>query len=357
MKSHIGTLITSSFTISILSIFITNQSLAQNSTATFLYWQPSARSYAMGGIGSALSDDIYSTYYNPAGLAFSKKITLTGSFVKPFPFFGNIANSFFGISLKIDDSNALGISSNLFWMGKQIRTSEASPEPIGVEDTPFHWNIKLSYSYLIFNNFSAGISAGILHINLSDRPVGEEHSTGTATTILVDAGILAKDLLQESTFEPDEGENKYPPFFDWLLEIGEDYRSRGFSVGMSISNLGPDIAYIDEVQSDPSPSKLLLGLTYNVFSSKPLGIVLGTDFEKRLHESNTLDYLHMGGEIKLFKVLNLRMGYFLNTIENGYSYLTYGGGISLKFLSINVARYNRSLESTWHFDSVVSFEF
>ena len=357
MKSHIRALITFSVTISFLSVFITNQSLAQNSTATFLYWQPSARSYAMGGIGSALSNDIYSAYYNPAGLAFSKKITLTGSFVKPFPFFGNIANSFFGISLKIDNSNTLGISSNLFWMGKQIRTSEAGPKPIGIEDTPFHWHIKLSYSYLILNHFSAGISAGILQVNLSDRPVGEEQNTANTTTILVDLGILAKDLLPESTYELDNSTTKYAPFFDWLLEIGEDYISRGFSVGMSISNLGPDISYIDKEQSDSPPSKLLLGFTYNIFNSNPLGILIGADFEKRLNESNTLDYLHMGGEIKLFKVLNVRLGYFLNTIENGYSYLTYGGGISLKFLSLNVARYNRSLQSTWHFDSVISLEF
>ncbi|MDZ7623025.1 MAG: hypothetical protein U5J96_01070 [Ignavibacteriaceae bacterium] len=46
---------------------------SQSSTASFLYWQPSAKSYSMGGIGSALSNDIFSAYYNPAGLAYSKK--------------------------------------------------------------------------------------------------------------------------------------------------------------------------------------------------------------------------------------------------------------------------------------------
>ena len=126
----------------ILSLaFITELTVAQNSTASFLYWQPSAKSYSMGGIGSALSNDIYSAYYNPSGLAFSKRITITGSFVKPFPFLGNIANSFFGISYKVDNSNTLGFSANLFWMGKQIRTLESSPEPvvlvaIGIKPTP-----------------------------------------------------------------------------------------------------------------------------------------------------------------------------------------------------------------------------
>ena len=330
---------------------------SQSSTASFLYWQPSAKSYSMGGIGTSLSNDIFSAYYNPAGLAFSKRMTLTGSFVNPFPFFGNIANSFFGISYKIDNSNALGISSNLFWMGKQNRTLEGSPEPFGSEDTPFHWHIKLSYSYLILENISAGISAGILQVNLSDRPVGEEQNKPNATTILLDLGILAKDLLSESTFELDNSTTKYAPFFDWLIEIGEGYAGRGLSIGMSISNLGPEISFIDKEQSDPPPSKLLLGLTYNVINSNEIGILLGTDLEKRLNESNTLDYLHLGGELKLFRVFNFRMGYFMNTIEDGLSYITYGGGISLKYLSINIARYNRSFQSTWHFDSVISLEF
>lgn len=342
----------------ILSLtFITELTIAQNSTASFLFWQPSAKSYSMGGIGSALSNDIYSAYYNPSGLAFSKRITITGSFVKPFPFLGNIANSFFGISYKVDNSNTLGFSANLFWMGKQIRTLEGGPEPVAIEETPFNWNLKLSYSYLIFDNISAGLSAGILQVNLSDRPVGEEQNTSNTTSILIDLGILAKDLLPKSTYELDNSTTKYAPFFDWLIEIGEGYEYRGFSIGMSISNLGPDISFVDEEQSDSPPSKLLLGVTYNVINSNEIGILLGTDLEKRLNESNTLDYLHLGGELKLFKVINFRMGYFMNTIEDGYSYLTYGAGLSFKFLSMNIARYNRSLQSTWHFDSVISLEF
>jgi len=346
------------FRLVILSLaFITELTVAQNSTASFLYWQPSAKSYSMGGIGSALSNDIYSAYYNPSGLAFSKRITIIGSFVKPFPFLGNIANSFFGISYKVDNSNTLGFSANLFWMGKQIRTLESSPEPVAIEETPFHWNLKLSYSYLILENFSAGISAGILKINLSDTKVGEEQNEGTTTTFIMDAGLQIKEIFSSSTINLLDDKSSYSPFFDWLLENGEGYKDNGFSAGISLSNLGPDIVYVDKAQSDLPPSKLLLGLTYNVINSNEIGILLGTDLEKRLNESNTLDYLHLGGELKLFKAINFRMGYFMNTIEDGYSYLTYGAGLSFKFLSINIARYNRSFQSTWHFDSVISLEF
>jgi hypothetical protein len=338
-------------------LYLTSNIVAQNSTATFLYWQPSARSYAMGGIGSALTNDIFSAYYNPAGLAFSKKMTIAGSFVNPYPFFGNIANSFLGISYKIDNSNSIGISTNLFWMGKQVRTYESSPEPVGVEDTPIHWNVKLSYSYLITNYLSVGLNAGILKINLSDTKVGEEQNKGTTTTFLFDVGMQARDVFSAATYNIDDTTNNYATFFDWLIEIGDGYRYHGFSFGISVSNLGPDISYIDEEQSDSPPSKLLLGLAYSVIDSKAFGILFGADFEKRFYKSNMLDYLHLGGELKLFRTINFRMGYFMQTAEDGLSYITYGAGISLKFLDLNVARYDRSIESTWHFDSIISLEF
>jgi hypothetical protein len=346
-------------TYSILFIFIviSIENNAQKSTASFLYWQPSAESYAMGGIGAALHNDIYSAYYNPAGLAFSKRMTFAGSFVKPFPFFGNIANSFFGISYKIDNSNAISISGNLFWMGKQIRTGEDSPEAFGVEDTPLQWHIKLSYGLKLMENFSAGVSLGLLNVNLSDETVGQEFGDPTSLTVLVDAGIFVKNLLPEATLESRNGESSYLPFFEWLLEIGEENKFKGLSLGLAVSNLGPDIAYIDEAQADPPPSKLTFGVSYIPVSLETFGILIGTDFEKRLNESNNSDYIHLGGEIKIFKVFAIRSGYFLGASDSELSYFTFGGGIALKWLSINIARYNRSLQSTWHFDSIISLEF
>jgi hypothetical protein len=338
-------------------IVISIENNAQKSTASFLYWQPSAKSYAMGGIGAALHNDIYSAYYNPAGLAFSERMTFTGSFVKPFPFFGNIANSFFGISYKIDNSNAISITGNLFWMGKQIRTGEDSPDVLKLQDTPFHWNFKLSYGLLLADNFSVGLSLGLLNINLFDEKVAEERSEGTAFTVLIDAGILVKNLLPETTLESRTGKGGYLPFFEWLLEIGEKNKCKGINLGLAVSNIGPDIAYIDDAQADPPPSKLTFGVSYTPVALETFGILIGSDFEKRLNESNNSDYVHLGGEIKIFKVLAIRSGYFLGTSDSALSYFTIGGGIALKWLSINVARYNRSLQSTWHFDSIISLEF
>ncbi|MEJ2618380.1 MAG: hypothetical protein P8Z35_25720 [Ignavibacteriaceae bacterium] len=342
--------------ISVLLLF-SIKTFSQNNTASFLYWHPSAKYYSMGGIGTAVSNDIYSSYYNPAGLVFSKRMTISGSFVKPYPFFGNIANSFIGVSFKIDNSNAVALSSDLFWLGEQQRTLSDSPEPFGILENLLSWELKLSYGILLNKNISAGVSLGILQTNLSNKRVGYEQGKGTATTVLFDAGILLKDILRESTVQINYDKKDYSPFLNWLTDIGEENKSKGISLGLDASNLGPDISFVDAEQKDPPPSKITFGMSYIPLSSFPVNILIGTDFEERLNENNFIDYIHFGGEVRIFKVLAVRGGYFYGTSDNLLSYPTYGFGICIKYISINVANYNRSLESTWHFDTIISLEF
>ena len=345
------------FLILLIPLFFSSNTFSQNNTASFLYWHPSAKYYSMGGIGTALSNDIYSSYYNPAALVFSKRMTITGSFVKPYPFFGNIANSFFGVSFNIDSSNAFALSSDLFWLGEQQRTLEDSPEPYGILENLLSWELKLSYGILLRKNLSAGISFGILQTNLSDKPVSYEQGKGTSTTVLFDAGVFLKDIFRESTTQINYDKRDYASFFNWLSKIGEDNINKGIALGLDVSNLGPDISYVDKEQEDSPPSKITLGISYMPLSSYPADILVGTDFEERLNENNFIDYIHLGGEVRIFKVLAFRGGYFFGTSENLLSYPTYGFGICLKFISVNIAHYNRSLESTWHFDSIISLEF
>jgi hypothetical protein len=47
----------------IFYLLITSNGKAQNSTARFLYWQPSAMSKAIGGVGTAYMDNAFAVYY------------------------------------------------------------------------------------------------------------------------------------------------------------------------------------------------------------------------------------------------------------------------------------------------------
>ncbi|NIU08417.1 MAG: hypothetical protein GWN81_06050, partial [Phycisphaerae bacterium] len=125
---------------------------SQNSTARFMLWQPSARSISMGGVGTAIVDNSFAVFYNPAGLAFANGINLAGSFVKPFPFFEHTIHSLTALSASFKGFGTLAISANRFWRERQAITDETGPEIIGVDEKKFnffkstHWEIKLSYA-------------------------------------------------------------------------------------------------------------------------------------------------------------------------------------------------------------------
>ena len=150
---------------------------AQNSTARFMLWQPSARSIAMGGAGTAITDNGFAVFYNPAGLAFAKGITAAGSFGKPYPFFKHTIHSLTALSFPLKGCGTLAISANRFWRERQVITSDYGPNGINVngENLNFfkstHWEAKLSYATLLNNHMSIGVNISFLRIKLSESPV------------------------------------------------------------------------------------------------------------------------------------------------------------------------------------------
>jgi hypothetical protein len=145
----------------LLSFFVFFAQLtAQQTTARFLLLQPSARSMAMGGVGSSLGDNSFATYYNPAALVFLPSFGMTGSFVKPIPFFGSTVHSFISTIFRLNAANSFGISGNIYQRSKQGMTGffgDAFPE----KHYSVSWQGKLSYSHLLSDNFSCGASAEI----------------------------------------------------------------------------------------------------------------------------------------------------------------------------------------------------
>ena len=115
----------------------------------------------MGGVGTAISRDAFASYFNPAGLAFSKGLNLAGSFERPIPFLGNTAHSFIGAAGNFGLAGAFGISANLFWKGEYVRTVSNGPSPLGVQK-PFDWQVKASYARLLSDGLSVGGSLSVL---------------------------------------------------------------------------------------------------------------------------------------------------------------------------------------------------
>jgi hypothetical protein len=323
---------------------------AQKSTARFLLWRPSAVSNAMGGVGTALHGDAFSAYYNPAGLAFSKSITLVGSFCKPLPFFDGVGHSMFGASLHSSSFGTIAASANIFWKDVQLRTDESGNEIGGFEETS--WSGKISYATSTLKDVSVGVGIGLVRVNLAEIGAGSEKGDGKSGAVIFDFGFLFRSLIPQATWSPSGMKVS-----KGIMEITEGQQEAGISLGLSVLNVGPKITFIDHSQADPLPTRLTLGLAYWPISSDGVSLMLASDFEKELHESSTLDHVLLGGEARLFRVLALRAGYSLDTYGPKNSYSTLGAGIRLKFVSANVARYTRALIPSWHFDGTFSMEF
>lgn len=302
------------------------------------------------------------SFYNPAGLAFAHGIQLSGSFVKPFPFFEHTIHSLTALSISLNGFGTLAISTYRFWRERQAITFETGPDIIAVDGEDFnffkptHWEIKLSYARRLNQQVAIGINISLLRIKLFDFdssgpiPLGGESGKVKNYTGMFGFGFLFKNIFPKATWKP-----KLQHKSSFLNKYSVKHDDVGLSVGFSILNAGPKIKFIGD-QKDNPPTIASLGLAFQAISSPLLSYLIATDFQKEIFESSLLDHIHLGNEIRVYNLFSIRSGYFLNIEHSNAALFTYGVGVQLKYFTLNIARYNRSLQSTWHFDGTVSWE-
>ncbi len=331
---------------------------AVNSTARYLLWQPSARAIAMGGAGNTVSNGVFATFYNPASLAFLKKFHYSSSYGKPIPFLTHTAHALDAVSYSFDKIGTIGFTYNRYWQEAQLLTNESGPEGLGGTGyaynywQPSHWQLKLSYAALLSKNLAFGISSSVLRIKLSSIGAGREMGSGETWAFLFDGGLLYRNILTKSTWHP-KYDHQYEMFKKWAPPKPDN----GMAIGISISNAGMGIAYIDERQKDNPPTIATLGLSYCPISSPLISLLIAADFDKEIFEESTLDYIHMGNEIRFLDVFAVQTGYFLDTFEPNTSYFTWGLGFVSKYASVYLARFKRAYLPSTYLDFNLSLEF
>jgi hypothetical protein len=168
-----------------------------------------------------------------------------------------------------------------------------------------------------------------------------EAGMASATTVTLDAGALVHGLFPELTIAPDGV---------------EEAAGHGLNVALSLLNVGPDISYIDDSQTDPLPTRLVFGTTYTPLFSRVITVLLVADLDAPFYPSFRLADTHLGTEARILRFVALRAGYVLDSTGERDSYLTWGGGLQLDFASVNVANYDRTYDSVWHFDISFSMQ-
>ncbi len=195
---------------------------------------------------------------------------------------------FFSIVYPTIEWGTFGFAITYLSMGSMERRSETNV--YGGEFHPYDLAITLSYGARLLNNLSAGLSARYINSHLSEAGAGMEKGSGTGYSFAMDGGIL--------------------------YDV-----NRKFTLASTVTNIGPDMAYIDADQADPLPRKLALAFAYKIFDSpynkltllgeaNKLLIDLNDDIETEIREIIP----HIGLEYWYSNYVSLRTGYIYDDI-------------------------------------------
>jgi hypothetical protein len=281
--------------VALLALVLPTSSIGVESPgAVFLMIFPDARTTALGGCGTALSDLDANTYYNPASIAFGPHAAATWTHVNWLPgLYPGMSYEHAGVAYRHGERLGLGVNVIYIQTGETDVINERG-DFLGRYRT---WDLapSVSAAYRILPCLSAGVTAkGIYSLLVPDwvwdsmPEFGIEHG-GQGLTFAVDGGV------QYRPFDP-------------------------LSLGLALYNLGPNIRYADSGASDPLPAILRFGFALKPRIPGPVEVALVGDVWRELvsempHTGSFVNLWEqmesgLGLEMRLAKVASVRLGYF-----------------------------------------------
>lgn len=231
----------------------------------FLLITPDSRHAALGDAGVASSPDAASAYWNPGKLAFIQS-ALGGSFSYT-PWLGKITKdmsiSYLTGYYKITREQTVAFSMKYFDMGDFFARSNDNVD----EGTfnPRDFSFDLTYSRLLTENFSVGLTGRYIHSNLLGQYNGNSIVDAKAgNSVAADIGVFYSTELKGA-------------------------RSTTLSLGAVISNIGPKLSNSNDDQASPLPTNLRLGAAYMVELDMYNSFTFLLDFNKLMVPSPQMD--------------------------------------------------------------------
>ena len=220
-----------------------------DASAVFLLISPGASSVATGEAQVAKADDAYATFFNPAGLAFQTGEEYVGMHVNWLPGLADdIYYEFLAYKKHIPWLGTVGGNVTFLNLGEQAGMDEFQ-NSTGTFSS-YMWSVSASYGSKINETSGWGTNFKLVHQKLADRVTAGESGKPYSTDFAFDIGYLKK--------------------FDRL------------NLGLSISNIGPEVDFLDEQQADPMPTTMRMGIFSNVFSNETLKLNVLFDANKML---------------------------------------------------------------------------
>jgi long-subunit fatty acid transport protein len=231
LKLFLSLLIISCF---LLMSYITEANGAGTSDNSMLKIGVGAKATSMGEASVAVTDDIASIYWNPAGLVQIKNAQLSAMHIE---WFDDVRYEWLAFAQPLSKRVAIGVDVSYMYMGSISRTIESSTEGYEQDGTfsPVDMAGRVALSVKAFKNILLGASIQRIQSKVSfDKVTKEKISDKTAQGMAIDLGGIYNIT-----------------------------RIQGLSVGGCLQNLGGQTkAYFTEKAS--MPFALNIGMAYKV---------------------------------------------------------------------------------------------
>lgn len=222
------------FIITLMSalIYVTHVMAQSQAGAIWLLINPGARADGMGEAGVAIANDAYASYWNPAGLGFLRGREVGLMHTNWLPnLASDIYYDFIGAYYHVRYWGTFGGHIIMMNLGEQIAMDERA-NYLGTFAS-YMFAVTLSYGSQLSRYSAIGVSVKLIHQHLTDILAGAEKGKGYSTGIGFDFGYMKKKFILDN-----------------------------MNFGLTISNIGPKIAFIDANQADPMPTNLKMGISY-----------------------------------------------------------------------------------------------
>lgn len=276
---------------------------------SFLKIATGGRCVGMGEVGAAVSDDVNSANWNPAGLTLINEPEL--SFMHN-EWLQSINYDYLSYAQPLEKKNGVIAISFYSITMDRIDGYDDNDEPTdGVEASDSAWAISYAREIKTWSrkqiNLSGGVNLKFIQEDLDDK-------TGKATA--VDAGILCRlpvSCLYCSTVS--SSTKKGNP------------RAPMLGMGISVQNIGNGIEFFEE--KAPLPRNIKLGISLSALDNL---LIAGLDYNIPYLENPRLN---LGLEYKYCNMLTIRSGYVFGLDVSGG--LRAGAGLKYKRFQLDYA--------------------
>ena len=283
----------------ILSLILLSQiTFAQGQAGSlFLTINPGARSNAMGEAQIGVANDVYATYYNPAGL--------TNLSTKQFSFMhtsylpnlvDDMSYDFLTFAMPFRDGETIGGHFTYLNLGDQVSTDTNGNE-IG-SFSSYMYALNVSYARQIDESSSWGVNGKYFYQELA-----------VINSLDASSGSFAVDL---GYFKHNAMDNP------------------NLKLGAVLTNVGPGVSFGDG-EEDPLPTRLGLGLSLLTLEGQA---TVAFDFNYELNDQTVVT--NLGAEFYLVEDFALRAG-FLSDPSGDLNYTTLGLGADLGAIGFDVS--------------------